>query len=199
MSDNITPTKSNLMQTEASLELARNGYELMDRKRSILMREAAKRSAGADEITVRANAALGRAMEALKRAERHGDNIAVASACIPVDDSIRMSVESVMGIDVPTVTCGERENGLPYTLGGTSAYLDEAYFAWNEVRSALCELAQTRAAGSRLAAAARQAGRRENALGNIMIPRLEGSVKYIADVLDEREREEFSRLKVIKG
>ena len=199
MSVNVTPTKSNLMQTKASLELARTGYELMDRKRGILMREAAKRAAGAEEAAARVSEALDNAMRALERAEKNGDNISAAAACVPVDDGVRLSVESVMGIDVPTVTCSDRGRGLPYPLAGSSAYLDEAYFAWDEVRSALCALAQIRAAGSRLTAAARQAGRRENALGNIMIPRLEETGKYIADVLDERDREEFSRLKVIKG
>ena len=35
----VFPTKANLMATQKSLELARMGYELMDRKRSILVRE----------------------------------------------------------------------------------------------------------------------------------------------------------------
>ena len=42
------------------------------------------------------------------------------------------------------------------------------------------------------------AEKRANALKNILIPRFEEEVKFIADALDEKEREEFARLKVIK-
>ena len=51
----------------------------------------------------------------------------------------------------------------------------------------------------RLAAAIKKAQKRANALQNILIPRYEDMVKYIVDSLEEKEREEFSRLKVIKA
>ena len=35
----VFPTKANLMATQKSLDLAKLGYELMDRKRNILVRE----------------------------------------------------------------------------------------------------------------------------------------------------------------
>ena len=53
--------------------------------------------------------------------------------------------------------------------------------------------------GYRLATAIKKAQRRANALQNILIPRYENMVKYIVDSLEEKEREEFSRLKVIKA
>ena len=39
MAQQVFPTKSNLMATRRSLALASQGYELMDRKRNILVRE----------------------------------------------------------------------------------------------------------------------------------------------------------------
>ena len=41
--------------------------------------------------------------------------------------------------------------------------------------------------------------RRANALKNVSIPMLETTVKVITEALEEKEREEFSRLKVIKS
>ena len=41
--------------------------------------------------------------------------------------------------------------------------------------------------------------KRANALKNIVIPELEETIKFISESLEEKEREEFSRLKVIKA
>ena len=51
----------------------------------------------------------------------------------------------------------------------------------------------------RLANAIRKAQKRANALKNIVIPEFEGNIKFISDALEEKEREEFSRQKVIKA
>ena len=51
----------------------------------------------------------------------------------------------------------------------------------------------------RLANAIRKAQKRANALKNIVIPDFEKTVKFISDSLEEKEREEFSRQKVIKA
>lgn len=51
----------------------------------------------------------------------------------------------------------------------------------------------------RLANAIRKAQKRANALKNIVIPDFEHNIKFITDALEEKEREEFSRQKVIKA
>ena len=50
----------------------------------------------------------------------------------------------------------------------------------------------------RLANAIKTTQRRANALKNINSPQFEETVKFISDALEEKEREEFSRMKVIK-
>ena len=60
------------------------------------------------------------------------------------------------------------------------------------------QLAEIENSVCRLADAVEKTQKRSNALNNIMIPRLEETVKFITQALDEKEREEFSRLKVIK-
>ena len=39
MANQVVPTKGNLLATKKSLELSRTGFELLDRKRNILIRE----------------------------------------------------------------------------------------------------------------------------------------------------------------
>ena len=60
------------------------------------------------------------------------------------------------------------------------------------------ELAEIENSVYRLADSIKKTQKRANALKNIMIPRFEETVKFISDALDEKDREEFSRLKVIK-
>ena len=60
------------------------------------------------------------------------------------------------------------------------------------------ELAEIENSVCRLADAVKKTQKRSNALSNIMIPRFEQTVKYITDALEEKEREDFSRLKITK-
>ena len=61
------------------------------------------------------------------------------------------------------------------------------------------ELAEVENSIYRLSVAIRKTQRRANALQNIIIPRNERIVKFISDSLEEKDREEFSRMKVIKA
>ena len=81
----------------------------------------------------------------------------------------------------------------------TNSMLDRAYERFNEVKRLTAELAEVENSVYRLADAIKKTQKRANALKNIMIPRFEETVKFITDALEEKEREEFSRLKVIKS
>ena len=52
----VFPTKANLMATQKSLDLAKLGYELMDRKRNILVREMMQLISEAKEVEANINA-----------------------------------------------------------------------------------------------------------------------------------------------
>ena len=68
-----------------------------------------------------------------------------------------------------------------------------------EVKRLTAELAEVENSVYRLAVAIKKTQKRANALKNIMIPKFEETVKNISDALEEKDREEFSRLKVIKS
>ena len=77
--------------------------------------------------------------------------------------------------------------------------IDRAYLKFQEVKRLTAVLAEVENCVYRLADAIKKTQKRANALKNIMIPKFEATVKYITDALDEKDREEFSRLKVIKA
>ena len=169
MAQQVFPTKSNLMATKRSLALATQGYDLMDRKRNILVREMMQLIDRAAGIQDRISAAYAEAYEALKKA-----NI-----------TLRLNTTSPMG--------------LYYDLESTNGTLDVAYLKFNEVKTLTVELAEVETSVIRLAEAIQKTQKRANALGNVQIPQMQKTIKSIDEVLSEREREEFSRLKVIKA
>ena len=194
MAQQVFPTKSNLMATKRSLALAEQGYDLMDRKRNILVREMMQLIDRAAGIQDRISAAYAEAYDALQKA-----NIMLGSvgeyAC-----GLRLSTRSVMGVELPTLSLQTTSPlGIYYDLESTNGTLDVAYLKFNEVKTLTVELTEVETSVIRLAEAIQKTQKRANALGNVQIPQMQKTIKSIDEVLGEREREEFSRLKVIKA
>lgn len=80
----------------------------------------------------------------------------------------------------------------------TNSTLDAAMEKFEKAKHLAAELAEIENAVYRLATNIRKTQKRTNALKNIMIPRYEEATRNIVNALEEKEREEFSRLKVIK-
>lgn len=196
------PTKGNLMAAKRSRELAENGFELMDRKRNILIREIMGRMKEAEELQGEINETFERAYAAMRLAEiSMGGSVAIGADAVPVDESVSIRYKSVMGVEIPYVTAADEkpQDGPPYGLAFTSSDFDEAYFCFAEVKELLHHLAETENAIYRLAYAIRKAQKRANALRNIVIPGLDADIARISEALEEKEREEFVRLKVVKA
>ena len=200
MAQQVFPTKSNLMATKRSLALATQGYDLMDRKRNILVREMMQLIDRAAGIQDRICAAYAEAYEALKKANIMLGSVGGYAAGVPVERGVQMSTRSVMGVELPVVSAEPEEpSGPPYGLAFTSSDLDDAYFKFAEVKELIRELAETENCIYRLAYAIKKAQKRANALQNIVIPGLDSEIARISDALEEKEREEFVRLKVVKA
>lgn len=193
------PTKGNLINSKKSLELSRLGYELLDKKRNILIREMMSLIDHAKSIQGKIDKAYEEAYLALETANITMGFCDEISRSISEEDSLTLSYRSVMGVEIPIVSI-EEKNGLDlqYGLYTTNSILDDAQQKFMEVKYLTAHLAEVENSVYRLATAISTTQKRANALKNIMIPRFESTVKYITDALDEKDREEFSRLKVIK-
>ena len=104
-----------------------------------------------------------------------------------------------MGTEIPLVRYDAEQNLRPaYAFFRTRDSLDEARAAFARVKDLTVRLAQVETAAYRLAANIQKTQKRANALKNITIPHYEELAKTIGAALEEKEREEFTRLKVIK-
>ena len=195
------PTKGNLTAAKRSRALASTGYELMDRKRNILIRELMALIDDARELQERIDATFAEAYASMCIAMiAMGGSAQLAAESVPVDDGFTLRSRSVMGVELPYVSVkSEEPKGPPYGLSLTSGELDDAYFKFREVRDLIRDLAETENSIYRLAYAIKKAQKRANALKNIVIPGLDAEIFRITDALEEKEREEFVRLKVVKG
>ena len=198
MANQVVPTKGNLLATKKSLELSRTGFELLDRKRNILIREMMALIDRANAIQGKIDQTYEDAYAALQRANITLGICGELSQTVPLDDGLNVAYRSVMGVEIPMVSLTPREIPIPFGLNTTNIMLDDAYSKFNEVKRLTAELAEVENSVYRLADAIKKTQKRANALKNIMIPRFEEPVNFITDALDETERAEFSRLKVIK-
>lgn len=199
MADQVFPTKGNLINAKKSLDLAKVGFELLDRKRNIIVREMMQLIDRAAVIQSQIDSCYAEAYQALQRANvAHGvcDDIA---ASVPVENGLELTVRSVMGVEIPMVKLDAEPVSLRYGFMSTSSLVDEAYIKFDRVKKLTAELAEVENSVYRLATAVNKTQKRANALKNIIIPRLTSTVKFITDSLEEKEREDFSRLKVIKA
>lgn len=195
------PTKGNLMLAKNSLALAHQGYDLMDKKRNILLKELMSLIDEAKDIQSEIDSTFTRAYACLQRAniEQGISKVQEIAFTVPIEDSIRIQARSIMGTEIPHVKYDEKRNNLTYSFGVTHESVDMAREAFRQVKELTIKLAEVENSAYRLANNIKKTQKRANALKNITIPMYENLVKNINNALEEKEREEFTRLKVIKS
>lgn len=199
MAEQIFPTKGNLMKSKRQLAQANMGYELMDRKRNILVREMVSLVDEAKALRSSIDGTYSEAYKALEMANTATGLVSEIVSTFPVENSLKLSVRSVMGVELPTLSADFEQTAAPmYPMHLTNSAFDYAYICFNKVKELTVRLAEVENCIYRLAIAIKKTQKRANALKNIMIPKFTMQVKFITNALEEKEREEFSRQKVIK-
>lgn len=201
MNPNTFPTKGNLILAKNSLALASQGYELMDKKRNILIRELMSLIDQAKDIQSDIDVTFRTAYKALQKAniELGISYVREAGETIPVEESIEIKARSIMGTEIPLVRFQKKEEEAPsYAFYSTKESLDQARDAFDRVKELTIRLSMVENSAYRLATSIKKTQKRANALKNITIPSYGNLVRDITNSLEEKDREEFTRLKVIK-
>ncbi len=198
MAQQVFPTKGNLLASKKSLALSTLGYELLDRKRNILIRELMILIDKAKELNETINNTYKDAYHALQVANITLGVIDNIVYSVPIETGVKITYRSVMGVEIPKISIENKPLRQNYGFNRTNSQLDMAYICFDKVKQMTVVLAEVENSVFRLATAIKKTQRRANALKNVVIPRFQGIVKYISDSLEEKDREEFSRLKVIK-
>ena len=200
MQQQLVPTKGNLIAAKKALQLSTMGYDLLDKKRNILIREIMLLIDKSKMLRDSIDKTYAQAYRALEKANMTLGMVDELANCVAVDNGVKVCFRSVMGVDIPIVEYEENIDTTPgYGIFQTNSEFDEAYSCFHEVKKITVILAEVENSVYRLANAIVKTQKRANALKNVTIPHLNETVKFITDSLEEKEREEFSRLKVIKN
>ena len=200
MSNSYLPTKTNLIKLQETLRITKQGHELLERKKLILSREYEKYVQDGKKLRQEVYDLMENGKELIRNAniDIGIDNLINISYGVKIDDYIDIKNVTLMGTEIPSVVHKQEIVKRNYGFFNTTNTVDEAVFIFNKIQEKLIELAIIENTIFRLEKSIEKVRTRSNALQNIIIPENQKQLKDISDKLDERDREEFARLKVVK-
>jgi len=200
MSVNVAPTKANLIRSKNLLDFSQKGFELLDKKRNVLIREMMGLMDKAKEIQSGIATTFEEAYKALRivNVSMGVNNVEEIAVSIPTVEEFDILSKSVMGVELPSIKYEKKELDTYYGFFRTNPAVDIAVTKFREVKYFIYELAEIENSVYKLAMEIKKTQKRANALEKIQIPKYKEQVKFIEEVLEEKEREDFFRLKRVK-
>lgn len=199
--ENVNPTRINLIRTKKTLNLAKEGRDVLERKRDILLRELRTSIFEAEKAREELLEALTKAYQSLKEANMAKGSETIANVALgsSFEANFLLDSKSIMGVVVPNVEFQSETDAKPdYGFANTNAELDKAFKQFYSVLNLLADLAEAEGTTFQIANDVGRTQRRVNALNHVLIPMYSNITKKIALVLEEKDREEFVRTKRIK-
>ncbi len=200
----ITPTRMVLNQQKARLKTARKGHKLMKDKCDELMRQFMDVVKLNKQLRTRVEEGLTAAFASLQVASSIMSPDMLEQSLLYPRQSVElgMSFKNIMSVNVPQYSFHTKNNDpseiYPYGFAQTSGELDDALDKLARVFQDMLELAQVEKTMQLLAEEIEKTRRRVNALEYVMIPELEGNIKYISMKLEENENSTKVRLLKVK-
>lgn len=198
---NVVATKIELLKYKRSSQVATMVQKILDDKRKVLLKNI-------EEMIEEASKARGGIWEPLQDIYT-SVNEAYLSLGTSTVDSVAESTPPVMEVDVktrrvvdvkvPVLTVSEKDTGsMPYGFADTNSSIDRASKQIKALLPQICKAAEYENSILSLAKALEKTQKLLNALENIIIPQYQQRVRFILATLEEREREEFAKLKKLK-
>jgi len=199
---NVTATKIELIKYKRSSQVATMVQKILDDKRKVLLKNI-------EEMITEATKARGGIWDPLQDVYKSVNEAYLALGTNTVE-SVAESIPAVMEVDVnlkrvvdvkiPTLNVTEKETKtMPYGLADTNSSIDRAAKQIKEMLPKICKAAEYENSIFSLAKALEKTQKLLNALENVIIPQYQQRIKYILATLEEREREEFVKLKKVKA
>lgn len=193
-------TRMELLIIKRKIKLASKGHKLLKQKRDALISEFFTLVDGLKSTRKELEEQLSFAYKSLVLAQAVSGTQEVKRAADSSETlkPVLATTKTIMGVKVPVFDWDSGDYKPAYSMVSTSTELDIAASNFNKVLKTLVKLAEIEATVHALAEEIKKTKRKVNALERILIPRLEADVIYITMRLEEMERENFSRLKIIK-
>jgi V/A-type H+-transporting ATPase subunit D len=204
MSKDVKPTRKNLMAIEDRIELSERGHDTLEKKRDGLIMEFMDILDQAQDVRSNLEDNYELAQQNINMARAMEGDVAVRGAAAALKEHPELTTQSknIMGVVVPQIESTKVKKSLDqrgYGLVGTSARIDEAADAYEELLETVILAAEVETAMKKMLDEIEKTKRRVNALEFKLLPELHEAQEYIEQKLEEQEREEIFRMKKIKA
>ncbi len=196
----INPTRMNLITTKRKIAMARKGYNVLKRKREVLVIEFLKMLKHSRQNRSHLNGLVHDAYESVTLASAYVGDFELEATALHVPEAERISIglRSIMGVRIPEIVKETEIGKESYNLMSTSIAVDDINDSFIKALETIVEVAQAEQSLRRLVLEIEKVKRRVNALDYKLIPELGRQTKYISMRLDEIDRDSFSALKHVK-
>jgi V/A-type H+-transporting ATPase subunit D len=204
MAKDVKPTRKNLMQIEDRIELSERGHDTLEKKRDGLIMEFMDILDQAQDVREDLESDYQQAQRTINMARTMEGDVAVRGAASALKEHPELTTQSknIMGVVVPQIESTKVRKDLSergYGVLGTSARIDEAAEAYEELLESIILAAEVETAMKKMLDEIETTKRRVNALEFKLLPDLNENKEYIEQKLEEQEREEIFRMKKIKA
>jgi V-type ATPase, D subunit len=194
------PTKANLIAAKDHLKLLNGGLDILDKSRKALIGALDSKIKQRDELNQEVNETIEKVSRNFKRArvtmgESKLDDI---SRIVPVDNSITLKEDEFMQTKVYDISFEPSKLNLSYSFYETNEAFDLALLSFNELKDKLYKLAELDTTINNLDRQIKKTSKKVNSLEKVQIPKTEERIKTITSLIEEKEREEFSKTKMVK-
>lgn len=196
----FAPTKANLMKAKNQLRLIKEGYEILDKKRKALIGQYNAKINQRNELNKVVNSYIKVVKKNIKKAivTTGEDRLKSIALSVPLDESITLKEKKFMQTKIFEINFDEKKLDLSYSLNLTSSLFDEALLSLNDLKEKVYKLAELDTTIKNLDTEIKKTSKKVNSLEKVQIPNYEAIIKSISGQIEEREREEFSKTKIIK-
>ncbi|MDU5504011.1 MAG: V-type ATP synthase subunit D [Anaerococcus vaginalis] len=197
----FAPTKANLMKAKNQLSLIKEGYDILDKKRKALIGQYNAKINQRNELNKLVNAYIKNVKKNIKKAivTTGEDRLKSIALSVPLDESISLKEKKFMQTKIFEIDFDAKKLDLSYSLNLTNSLFDEALLSLNDLKEKVYKLAELDTTIKNLDTEIKKTSKKVNSLEKVQIPNYETIIKSISGQIEEREREEFSKTKIIKN
>lgn len=197
----VQPTKLELIRLKRSIAVSKRIHKILEDKKEVLLRKLTETVEEAKRIRESVMSEISSVYRPLLLAylSLGSARIDAIAASTPTTVSVDVKLHKMMDVKVPSLIIRGEPTMARYGVSDTSPHLDEAVKSIASLLPRILKAAELENAIFRIAAELERTQRLINALEYIIIPGYEEAIRFISMVLEEREREEFVRLKKLKA
>ncbi|MCH8323522.1 MAG: V-type ATP synthase subunit D [Thaumarchaeota archaeon] len=200
ISTDIRPTRLEYLRAKKRIKIAQKGLKLLKLKRQALILEFFSISKSSAKLRGELNSELIKGYQSIRMAEMLDGEMRLENEAmkIPQLKKLLITPKNVMGVKIPRLEGGTREQSLTEYLLEIPVSISEAMKAFQEVHKIVLDVAEKETTLRKLLKEIEKTKRKANAIENVFIPKLEAAVKFILFRLGEIERDTFTMLKAVK-